>query len=46
MAPLDSALSEEEILRLTEETYRDTEGCRPRREWRDEKMRDLAAEDA
>ena len=46
VAPLDFALSDDEILRVTEETYRDTEGFRPMSEWRAEAARDLAAEDA
>ena len=44
--PLDFSLSDEEILRVTEETYRDTEGFRPMSEWRAEKIRELAADDA
>ena len=46
VAPLDFSLSDDEILRVTEETYRDTEGFRPMSEWRAEAARDLAAEDA
>ena len=43
---LDFSLSDDEIMRLTEETYRDTEGFRPMSEWRDETVRDLARQDA
>ncbi len=42
----DFSLSDEEILRVTEQTYRDTECFRPMSEWRAEAARDLAAEDA
>ncbi len=44
--PLDFSLSDEEIMRLTEETYRDTEGFRPMSEWRAETARGLADQDA
>ncbi len=44
--PLDFSLSDADILRVTEQTYRDTEGFRPMSEWRAEKLRDLAAADA
>ncbi len=44
--PLDFALSNDDILRLTEETYRDTEGFRPMSEWRADAARDLADQDA
>ena len=43
---LDFSLSDEEILRVTEETYSDHEGFRPMSEWRAEAVRTVAAEDA
>ena len=42
---LDFSLSDEEILRVTEETYRDTEGFRPMSEWRAEAARNVAADE-
>jgi catechol 2,3-dioxygenase-like lactoylglutathione lyase family enzyme len=44
--PLDFSLSDEEILRVTEETYRDHEGFQPMGEWREKTARELASEDA
>ena len=43
---LDFSLSDEEILRVTEETYCDFEGFRPMSEWRAEAVRNVATEDA
>ena len=43
---LDFSLSDEEILRVTEETYSDHEGFRPMSEWRAEAVRTVATEDA
>ncbi len=42
---LDFSLSDEEILRVTEETYRDTEGFRPMSKWRAEAVRNVAADE-
>ena len=42
---LDFSLSDEDILRVTEETYRDYEGFQPMEEWRAKTVRDLATED-
>ncbi len=42
---LDFSLSDEEILHVTEETYRDTEGFRPMSEWRAEAVRNVAADE-
>ena len=43
---LDFSLSDEEILRVTEETYSSYEGFRPMSEWRAEAVRNAASEDA
>ncbi len=43
---LDFSLSNEEILRVTEETYSSHEGFRPMSEWRAEAVRNIAADDA
>ena len=43
---LDFSLSNEEILRVTEETYSGHEGFRPMSEWRAEAVRSVAADDA
>ncbi len=44
--PLDFSLSDEDILRVTEETYRDAEGFRPMSEWREDDQRASMAEGA
>ena len=44
--PLDFSLSDEEIMHVMEETYRDNEGFRPMSDWRAETVRNVAAEDA
>ncbi len=43
---LDFSLSNEEILRVTEETYSSYEGFRPMSEWRAEAVRNIAVDDA